>query len=65
MEFDPPRSKDAGLPTLPSFFYAVERAKAIVLARNYLPQKIDFIESMKFVRQRVLAGQQPLTLPES
>jgi hypothetical protein len=44
---------------------AVERAKAIVLARNYLPQKIDFIESMKFVRQRVLAGQQPLGLSES
>jgi KilA-N domain len=44
---------------------AVERAKAIVLARNYLPQKIDFIESMKFVRQRVLAGQQPLGLPEA
>jgi hypothetical protein len=44
---------------------AVERAKAIVLARNYLPQKIDFIESMKFVRQRVLAQQPPLGLPES
>lgn len=43
---------------------AVERAKAIVLARNYVPQKIDFIESMKFVRQRV-AGQGAITPPES
>lgn len=42
---------------------AVERAKSIVLARNYLPEKIDFIESIKFVRQRVLTGQQPLTRP--
>jgi hypothetical protein len=44
---------------------AVERARAIVLARNYLPQKIDFIESMKFVRQRILVDQPPLGLPDS
>jgi KilA-N domain len=44
---------------------AVERARAIVLARNYIPQKIDFIESMKFVRQRVLADQQTLTPSDS
>lgn len=43
---------------------AVERAKAIVLARNYVPQKINFIESMKFVRQRVM-GQGVISLPES
>ncbi len=42
---------------------AVERAKAIVLARDYVPEKIDFIESIKFVRQRV-GGQEPLSLPE-
>lgn len=43
---------------------AVERARAIVLARNYEPQRIDFIESMKFVRQRI-GGQDPLSLPDS
>lgn len=44
---------------------AVDRAKAIVLARGYLPQKIDFVESIKFVRQRAITGQGTLQLPES
>ena len=42
---------------------AVERAKKIVLARGYLPQKIDFAESIKFVRQRSITGQTNLRLP--
>jgi KilA-N domain len=33
---------------------AVNRAKNIVLARGYLPQQIDFVESIKFVRQRAI-----------
>lgn len=33
---------------------AVNRAKNIVLARGYLPQQIDFVESMKFVRERAI-----------
>jgi KilA-N domain len=33
---------------------AVERAKNIVLARGYLPLQIDFVESMKFVRERAI-----------
>jgi hypothetical protein len=44
---------------------AVERARTIVLARGYVPEKIDFIESIKFVRQRVLSNQKPLGLPEA
>jgi hypothetical protein len=44
---------------------AVERAKSIVLARGYLPQKIDFVESIKFVRQRAITGQTSLGFPES
>lgn len=33
---------------------AVETAKSIVLARGYTPEKIDFSENIKFVRQRVI-----------
>jgi KilA-N domain len=33
---------------------AVNRAKNIVLARGYLPQQIDFVESIKFVRERAI-----------
>jgi len=43
---------------------AVERAKSIVLARGYVPERIDFVESIKFVRQRVITGQSGLGLPE-
>jgi len=42
---------------------AVERARSIVLARGYKPQQIDFVESIKFVRQRVIAEQASLELP--
>jgi len=45
---------------------AVTRAKSIVLARGYQPQQIDFVESIKFVRQRVAIGQRdskPTLLP--
>ena len=44
---------------------AVERARKIVLARGYVPQKIDFVESIKFVRQRAITGQNSLGFPES
>lgn len=44
---------------------AVERARKIVLARGYIPQKIDFVESIKFVRQRAITGQNSLGFPES
>lgn len=44
---------------------AVERARKIVLARGYIPQKIDFVESIKFVRQRAITGQNSLGSPES
>ena len=44
---------------------AVERAKELVLAKDYEPEKIDFIENIKFVRQRVLTGQTPISLPQS
>jgi len=43
---------------------AVERAKNIVLARGYVPERIDFVESIKFVRQRVITGHSGLGLPE-
>jgi hypothetical protein len=35
---------------------AVEKASRIVLARTYLPEHVDFAESIKFVRQRVIEG---------
>jgi len=44
---------------------AVERAKSIVLARGYTPQQIDFVESIKFVRQRVVTEQSSLGMLES
>ena len=44
---------------------AVERAKGIVLARGYSPQKIDFVESIKFVRQRAITGQSSLRVTEN
>lgn len=43
---------------------ALERARTIVLARNYVPQRVEFLESIKFVRERVLTGQSPIELPE-
>lgn len=41
---------------------AVRSAKRLVLARDYVPQEIDFVESIKFVRQRVIA---PTSEPNS
>jgi len=43
---------------------AVQRAKSIVLARGYVPEPINFVESIKFVRQRTLTGQSNLSLPD-
>jgi hypothetical protein len=45
---------------------AVERARTLVLARGYVPQQIDFVESIKFVRQRAINPTiNPDSLPES
>lgn len=44
---------------------AVERARSIVLSRTYIPERISFVESIKFVRQRAITDQRPLGLPES
>lgn len=44
---------------------AVVRAKSIVLARGYAPQQIDFVESIKFVRQRVMVGEGRLKITDS
>jgi hypothetical protein len=45
---------------------AVNRAKNIVLARGYVPQQINFVESIKFVRQRAINPTiNPDSLPES
>lgn len=42
---------------------ALERAKSLVLARDYVPEKIEFVESIKFVRERSITGQSSLQLP--
>ena len=44
---------------------AVERAAEIVLYAGYQPQAIDFVEHIKFVRQRLTTGQGGFELPES
>lgn len=44
---------------------AVERARSIVLAREYEPQQIDFVESIKYVRQRAITEQPSLELPSN
>jgi hypothetical protein len=44
---------------------AVQRAKSIVLARGYTPQQIDFVESIKFVRQRAINPTIRLDLPSA
>jgi KilA-N domain len=45
---------------------AVERARNLVLARNYEAKQVDFVESIKFVRERALNPViQPPALPES
>lgn len=44
---------------------AVERAAEIVLYAGYLPQPIDFVEHIKFVRQRLTTGQGDLMLPDA
>lgn len=44
---------------------AVERARSIVLSRSYTPERISFVESIKFVRQRAITDQRPLELPDS
>ncbi|MGB3766559.1 MAG: KilA-N domain-containing protein, partial [Phormidesmis sp.] len=44
---------------------AVERAAEIVLYAGYQPQAINFVEHIKFVRQRLTTGQGGFELPES
>lgn len=44
---------------------AVERAAEIVLYAGYQPQAIDFVEHIKFVRQRLTTGQGGFELPKS
>ena len=44
---------------------AVERAAEIVLYAGYQPQAIDFVEHIKFVRQRLTTGQGGFELPQS
>lgn len=44
---------------------AVERASEIVLYAGYRPTPINFVEHIKFVRQRLLTGQGGFELPES
>jgi hypothetical protein len=44
---------------------AVERAAEIVLYAGYQPQAIDFVEHIKFVRQRLTTGQGGFELPEA
>ena len=44
---------------------AVEQAAEIVLYAGYQPQAIDFVEHIKFVRQRLTTGQGGFELPES
>lgn len=45
---------------------AVERARSLVLARGYAAQQIDFVESIKFVRQRAINPTiNPDSLPDS
>ncbi|MGB3789349.1 MAG: KilA-N domain-containing protein [Phormidesmis sp.] len=44
---------------------AVERAAEIVLYAGYQPQVIDFVEHIKFVRQRLTTGQGGFDLPGS
>ena len=42
---------------------AVERASEIVLYAGYLPEPIDFVEHIEFVRQRLTTGQGGFELP--
>ena len=44
---------------------AVERAAEIVLPANYKPTPINFVEHIKFVRQRLITGQGGFELPDS
>jgi hypothetical protein len=44
---------------------AVERAAEIVLYAGYRPTPINFVEHIKFVRQRLITGQGGFELPES
>ena len=44
---------------------AVEEAAEIVLYAGYQPQAIDFVEHIKFVRQRLTTGQGGFELPKS
>ncbi|NJM99508.1 MAG: KilA-N domain-containing protein [Phormidesmis sp. RL_2_1] len=44
---------------------AVERAAEIVLYAGYQPKAIDFVEHIKFVRQRLTTGQGGFELPEA
>lgn len=44
---------------------AVERAAELVLYAGYQPKAIDFVEHIKFVRQRLTTGQGGFELPES
>lgn len=44
---------------------AVQRAAGMVLYVGYQPTPIDFVEHIKFVRQRLITGQGGFELPES
>lgn len=43
---------------------AVEKSVEVVLPNNYKPEPIDFVEHIKFVRQRFLSGQESLDLSD-